>query len=154
MKLTNAERKRIQQKITDTHIPLKKLIFEDNGRKVDIAKNFTNYSHVLASVELIIHSFITANPDTNDHDILHTMKTIRKDPFHEFSHSEEDALAFAIIYGMSRGLQQKRLTINEVHALLDWLIHEVEGRMQKEGGYTGWLREFFRKDNLKQVSRA
>ena len=151
MKITNADRKRIQQKITDTYVPLKKLIFEENNREVDIAKNFTDYSHVLASVELMIHIFITANPETDNQEILQALRRVRKDPLHEFSHSEEDALAFAISYGMSGGLQQKRLTINEIYALLDWLIHEVEGRMQKNESYIEWLREFFKNNPVEAL---
>ena len=144
MKVTNADRKRIQQKTEDTYVPLKKLIFEDNSTEIHITeKNFTDYSHVLASVELIIHSFITANPETSDKDILNALQRIRSNPLHEFSHSEEDALAFTITYSMSMALQQKRLTINEIYALLDWLIHEVEGRMQKNESYIEWLKEFF-----------
>jgi len=144
MKITNADRKRIQQKIMETYVPLKELIFEDNHRDIDIARNFTDYSHVLASVELIIHSFITANSETEDKDILDALQRIRTSPLHEFSHSEEDALAFAITYGMSRALQQKRLAINEIKALLGWLIYEVEGRMQKNESYIEWLRGFMK----------
>ena len=140
--MKDTTKQRIQQKITATYVPLRELIFEDNGRKVNVIKNFTNYSPVLASVELIIYSFMKANKNTCDPDILKALTRIRRNPLQEFSHSEEDALAFAIQYGLSRGLQQKRLAINEVHALLDWLIHEVEGRMQKNECYIEWLKEF------------
>lgn len=141
------DRTKIKDKIMAMYIPLKELIFEDNLKEVDIIKNFTDYSHVLASVELIIYSFITANQKTGNQDILQALKRIRKDPLHEFSHSEEDALAFAIVYGISRGLNQKRLAINEVNALLDWLIHEVEGRIKKGESYIQMLKKFF-KDGL------
>ena len=137
------EDKKIEQKIINTYIPLKKLIFEENQKKIDISINFTDYSHVLANVELMIHSFVTANPDTKDEEILSALKIIRKDPLHEFSKSEEDALAFAIMYGISRGLQQKRLAINEVCASLDWLIHEVEGRLDTGESYIKWIKTFF-----------
>ena len=137
-------RKRIQQKIADTYVPLKKLIFEDNHGEIDIAKNFTDYSYVLASVELIIHSFITANSETSDQDILNALQRVRSNPSHEFSQSDEDALAFAVTYGMSMALQQKRLAINEIKALLDWLIYEVNGRMQKNESYIEWLKEFMK----------
>ncbi|MFH1711118.1 MAG: hypothetical protein ABH840_02285 [Nanoarchaeota archaeon] len=150
MKITNEDRKRIQQKIADTYIPLKKLIFEDNSKEIIITeKNFTDYSHVLASVEMIIPSFVIANPKTNDDDILNALKKIRKNPLHEPSRSEEDALAFAITYGMSRALQQKRIAINEINALLDWLISEVEGRMQKNEGYIKWLKDFMKDSPIK-----
>jgi hypothetical protein len=152
MKITRADRKRIQQNIARTYVPLKELIFEDNNGEVDIAKNFTEYSHVLASVELILHSFITANPETSDQDILDALQRIRNNPLQEFSHSEENALAFAITYGMSMALQQKRLSINEINALLDWLIYEVEGRMQKKESYSEWLKDFLREEKIK--SRA
>ena len=137
------EDKKIEQKIINTYIPLKKLIFEENRKKIDIIINFTDYSHVLANVELMIHSFVIANPDTKDEEILSALKIIRKDPLHEFSKSEEDALAFAIMYGISRGLQQKRLAINEVCASLDWLIHEVEGRLDTGESYIKWIKTFF-----------
>ncbi len=143
MKPKISDRIRIQEKIIATYIPLKELIFEDNQREVDVIKNFTDYSHVLASVELIIYSFITANPETDNHDILSALKRIRKDPLHEFSHSEEDALTFAITFGISRGLKQKRLAINEVYALLDWLIREVEGRIKRGESYIQMLKKFF-----------
>lgn len=152
MKLKINDKTRTQEKIMATYVPLKELIFEDNQREVDVIKNFTDYSHVLASVELIIYSFISANPATNDQDILCALKRIRKDPLHEFSHFEEDALAFAIIFGISRGLRQKRLAINEVYALLDWLIHEVEGRIQRNESYTKWLEMFFRDNPLKNLN--
>ena len=135
--------KKIEQKIINTYIPLKKLIFEENQKKIDISINFTDYSHVLANVELMIHSFVTANPDTKDEEILSALKNIRKYPLHEFSKSEEDALAFAIMYGISRGLQQKSLAINEVCASLDWLIHEVEGRLDTGESYIKWIKTFF-----------
>lgn len=143
----------IQQKIMANYIPLKKLIFEDNQKEVNIVKNFTEYSHVLASVELMIRCFITAHPNTDDQDILSALKRIKEEPLHEFSRSEEEALAFAITYGMSRGLQQRRLTINEIRALLDWLIHEVGGRMQKNESYIEWLKKFFN-DNPILASRG
>ncbi len=143
----------IQQKIMDEYVPLKKLIFEDNEKEADAVKIFTDYSHVLASLELIIYSFITANPDTDDQEILHALRRIRKNPLHEFSQSDEDALAFAISYGMSIGLQQKMLSINEVHALLDWLIHEVAGRMQNNVSYIAWVKKFF-KDNPVKAFRG
>src|SRR3989344_9201828 len=99
--MDDADRKRIQQKIKDSYVPLRELIFEDNGKEVDVVKNFTDYSPVLASVELVIYSFITANPETTDRDILHALQKIRRNPLYEFSKSEKDALAFAIIYGIS-----------------------------------------------------
>ncbi len=139
----------VHQKIMDQYVPLKKIIFEDNKKEVDIIQNFTEYSNVLANVELMIHSFVTANPDTTDKEILYNLRRVRKDPLHEFSHLDEDALAFAITYGMSRGLQQKRLFINEINALLDWLIHEVDGRMQKNESYIEWLRTFFKDNSVK-----
>ena len=143
----------IQQKIMDKCVPLKKLIFEDNEKAVNItAQNFTEYSHVLASVELMIYSFITANPETSDHDILSAMNRIRKDPMREFSQSDEEALAFAVTYGMSRGLQQNRLTINEIYALLDWLIHEIKGRMEKNESYIEWLNKFFMDNPVKEFA--
>ncbi|MBW2974700.1 hypothetical protein KY366_03185 [Candidatus Woesearchaeota archaeon] len=142
MKISDADRERIQKKITNTYVPLRKLIFEDNKKEVDIAQNFTEYSHVLASVEMILHSFVVANPETKDQDILCALKTLKENPLYEPSRSEEDALEFAIVYGMSRALQQKRLTINEVNALLDWLIHEVEGRTRKNESYIKWLKRF------------
>ena len=138
--------KELQQKITATYVPLKELILEDNRRGVDVVKDFTNYSHVLGSVELIIYSFATANPETKDKDILDALKKIRRDPLYEFSRSEEDALAFAIMYGMSRGLQHRKLAINEVYALLDWLIHEVEGRLEKGESYITMLKRFFKNE--------
>ena len=143
-------RKRIQQKIAVTYVPLKELIFEDNEREVDIIRNFTDYSYVLAGVELIIHSFITANPETKDQDILDALQRVRSSPLHEFSHSEEDALAFTITYGVSRALQQKRLAINEIHALLDWLIYEVEGRIESGESYIVTLRKFLN-DSLNKI---
>ena len=143
MKITIADRKRIQQKIANTYIPLKKLIFEDNSKEIAITeKKFADYSHVLANVEMIIHSFAMANPETKDEDILNALKKIRKNPLHESSRSEEEALAFAITCGMSRALQQKRIAINEVNALLDWLTHEVDGSVQKNESYIEWLKEF------------
>jgi len=145
IKMNDADKKRIQQKINATYVPLKELIFEDNEKETDVMKNFRDYSHVLASVELIIYSFITANPETKDEDILYALKTIRNDPLSKFSRSEEDALAFAIMYGLGRGLQQERLAINEIHALLDWLIHEVEGRIQNKESYIEMLKGFFKK---------
>ncbi|MBI4981128.1 hypothetical protein HZC30_06255 [Candidatus Woesearchaeota archaeon] len=147
--MKDTTKKRIQQKIIATYVPLRELIFEDNGREVNVVKDFTDYSPVLASVELIIYSFTKANQNIYDQDILNALKRIRRNPLQEFSRSEEDALAFAIQYGISRGLQQKRLAINEIHALLDWLIHEVEGRMQKNENYIEWLGEFFRDNPLK-----
>ena len=153
MKITNEERKRIHQKITDTYIPFRKLIFEDNSKEITITENnFTDYSHVLASAEMIIHSFVMANPETTDDDILNAFRKIRKNPLDEPSRSEEDALAFAITYGMSRALQQKRLSLNEIHALLDWLIHEVEGRIQKNESYIGWLIDFMKDSSIKSFS--
>ena len=139
----------IQEKLMDKYVPLKKLIFEDNEKRVNVVQDFTDYSYVLASVEFIIHNFIIANPETDDHDILSALKHIRKDPLREFSHSDEDALAFAITFGMSMGLQQKRLSINEIRALLDWLVHEVEGRTQKNESYIEWLRKFFKDGPVK-----
>jgi len=150
--MENADSKRIKQKIVNTYVPLKNLIFEDNRKEINITNNFTNYSHVLASVELIIHSFIIANPETKDEEILSALKRIKENPLHEFSLSEEDALEFAVIYGISRGLQQKRLAINEVRALLDWMIHEVEGRLETGESYIAWIKAFFN-DNKKYKAK-
>lgn len=50
------------------------------------------------------------------------------------------------MYGISRGLQQKRRAINEVYAMLDWLIHEVEGRIQNNESYIEMLKGFFAKE--------
>lgn len=149
--MKKVEKNRIQQKINDTYVPLRKLIFEDNDKETDIVQDFTDYSHVLASVELIIYSFVTANPETKDKEILYALKKIRKNPLNEVSRSEEDALAFAIMYGISRGLQQKRCAINEVHAMLDWLIHEVEGRIHNNESYSKMLNGFFKKRSRNQV---
>ena len=148
-RMKDTEKKRIQQKINDTYIPLKELIFEDNEKEIDVVNNFTDYSHVLANIELIIHSFITANPETTDKDILYALKKARRDPLHEFSQSEDEALEFAIMYGISRGLQQKRLAINEVDAMLGWLIHEVEGRIQNNESYIKMLKGFFKRGKNK-----
>ncbi len=134
----------IQQKIKDTYVPLRKLMFEDNEKKVDVQKHFTNYSYVLANIELIIHSFLLVNSKTQDKDILCALKRIRKDTFQEYSQSEEDELAFVIMYGISIALQHKRLAINEVNALLDWLIHEVEGRARNGESYVIMLKKFFK----------
>ena len=150
--MENADSKRIKQKIVNTYVPLKNLIFEDNRKEINITNNFTNYSHVLASVELIIHSFIIANPETKDEEILSALKRIKENPLHEFSLSEEDVLEFAVIYGISRGLQQKRLAINEVRALLDWIIHEVEGRLETCESYIAWIKTFFN-DNKKYKAK-
>lgn len=126
-----------------TYISLKELIFEDNKRGIDILNNFEDYSHVLAGAELIIYGFITANPKTKDIEVLNALKRIRINPIQEFSRSEEDALAFAITCGMSRGLQQKRLAINEIRAVLDWLIYEVGGRIKQGESYIQMLKKFF-----------
>ena len=142
-------RDRIQQEIAATYVPLKELIFEDNKKEINIITHFTDYSHVLARVELMIHRFVVANPSTKDIEILSALKRIKEDPLREFSQSDEEALAFTISYGMSTGLQEKRLAINEVRALLDWLIYEVEGRMQKKESYIEWLNDFFKDDPIK-----
>ncbi len=147
--IDKATKKRVQEKIARIYTPLKELIFEENRKEMDVIKNFTEYSHLLAIVEMMIHTFIRANPETTDKDILDALKRIRKDTFHEFSQSDEDALAFAITYGMSKALVQKRLALNEVHALLDWLIHEVEGRMKKNESYSKWLMKFFKDNPIK-----
>ncbi|MEW5896666.1 MAG: hypothetical protein AB1668_03170 [Nanoarchaeota archaeon] len=144
--LTENDRSRIQKKISTTYVPLKKLIFEDNGKEVHIVRNFTDYSHVLARIEMTIHCFGKANPRTKDEEILSALKRIREDPLYESSYSEEDALAFAITYAMSQGLQEKRLAINEVKALLDWLIYEVEGRMKRGESYIAAFEKFLNGD--------
>ena len=153
MKSISKDEKMIQQKITAMYVPLRELIFEGDGREIDIVKNFTDYSYVLASVELIIHSFIKANPETDDQEILNALKRIRKDPLQEFSLSEEDSLAFSITYSMSRALQQKRLTINEISALLDWLIYEVEGRIARGESYIVALKKFLN-DNRHKIRKG
>ena len=135
-------RDRIQQEIAATFVPLKELIFEDNKKEINIIACFKDYSHVLARVELIIHNFVMANPSTKDTEILSALKRIWQDPLHEFSRSDEDALAFAITYAMSTGLQEKRLAINEVRSLLNWLIYEVEGRLKQAESYITALQKF------------
>ena len=137
-----------KQKIKSTYVPLRKLIFEDNKKEVDIVNHFTDYSPVLARIELRLYHFIKANPETEDQDALKALKEIREDPLHEFCCSDDEALEFAIVHAISQGLQQKRLALNEVKALLDWLIHEVEGRIKKNESYLVWLDGFF-EDNKK-----
>ena len=141
---------RIQREIAATYVPLKELIFEDNEKEINIITNFTDYSHVLARVELMIHHFVIANPSTKDIEILSALKRIRKDPLHEFSRSDEDALAFVITYAMSTGLQEKRLAINEVQALLDWLIYDVERRLKQEESYITALQQFLSDNTMKK----
>jgi len=142
--MKNKYDEKIHQKITAAYVPLKELILEDNGKEIDVIKYFTDYSRVLGSIELIIHSFISAHSETKDEEILSVLKEIRKNPLRESSLSEENALASAIMYGMSEELQRRKLAINEVHALLDWLIHEVEGRLEKGESYITMLKRFFK----------
>lgn len=139
-----------EKKIIDTYTPLRKLIFEENNKNADIINDFKDYSYVLASVELVIYSFVTTNPKIKDEDILFSLKRVRKDLLYAFSDTDEDdAFEFAIIYGISMGLQQKRLALNEVHALLDWLIHEVEGRLETGESYILWIKKFFNENKYK-----
>ncbi|MDP2749752.1 MAG: hypothetical protein Q8O89_02890 [Nanoarchaeota archaeon] len=148
--MKDAEKKRIEKNIINTYVPLRKLIFEENNKNADIINDFKDYSHVLASVELVIYCFVTANLKIKDGDVLSSLKRVKKDPLYEFSDiNEDDAFEFAITYGISRGLQQKRLAINEVCALLDWMIHEVEGRLETDESYVAWIKKFFN-DNKRE----
>lgn len=142
--MKNTIENEIHQKIADTYVPLKELILEDNGKEIDVVKHFPNYSYVLASVELIIYSFATANPKIKDEDVLYSLKDVRRDPLYEFLRFGKDPLTFAIIYAMSRGLQHRKLAINEVNAILDWLIHEIKGRLDKDRSYITMLKRFFK----------
>ena len=152
--MKDAEKKRIEKKIINTYVPLRKLIFEENNKNTNITNDFKDYSHVLASVELVIYCFVTVNSKIKDGDILFSLKRVRKDPLYEFSDTnEDDAFEFAIIYGISRGLQQKGLALNEVYALIDWLIHEVEGRLETGESYIEWIKTFFN-DNKRKVKNG
>ncbi len=132
------------KRMMDKYVPLNQLVLERKNHPICIDGTEEKFGFILAPTELVLFNFFIANSDTTDADVLKALRRVKENPLHGFGTDDEDALEFAITFGLSQGLQQRKLSIDEIKAILDWLIKEVEGHSDGKQGYLEFLEDFFK----------